>query len=59
MELYDLTEDIRRVTQLVYLLIKCRDDNNRLKPANDLREYIKTVKTINYEELVALGADII
>lgn len=59
MELYDLTEDIRRVTQLVYLLIKCRDDNNRLKSANDLKEYIKTVKTINYEELVALGADII
>jgi hypothetical protein len=57
MELYDITEDIRRVTQLVYLLIKCRDRDNKLRPVTDVQQYIKIVKTINYDELVALGAD--
>ena len=52
MQLFDVTEDIRRVVQMIYLMIKGRDNNHQLNPRLNMERLIEYVKSIDYRDLL-------
>ena len=51
MKLFDVTDSIKRLTQLIYLLVKGRDEKGRLKGVAELRRLTAFVKSTNYKDL--------
>lgn len=52
MEIYDITDTLRRLTQFIYLSIKCRNSDRTFKSLKELIPIIKRVKSVNYQCLL-------
>lgn len=51
MKVFDVTDSIKRLTQVIYLLVKGRDERGKLKGAADIRRLTSHVKSTNYKDL--------
>jgi len=50
-QLFDVSVSLKKMTQLIYLLVKGRDENGKLKGVAEIRKLTVHVKSTNYIDL--------